>query len=40
MLFMNESLCTMESITNQGSDDDADHIAEATSQACYIFMVV
>ena len=33
MLFMNELLCTMESITNQGGEDDAGHIAEATSQA-------
>jgi hypothetical protein len=33
MLFMNELLSTMESITNQGGEDDACHIAEATSQA-------
>ena len=33
MLFMNELLSTMESITNQGGEDDAGHIAQATSQA-------
>ncbi len=33
MLFMNELLSTMERITNQGGEDDAGHIAEATSQA-------
>jgi len=33
MLFMNELLSTMENITNQGGEDDAGHIAEATSQA-------
>ena len=33
MLFMNELLSTMESIANQGGEDDAGHIAEATSQA-------
>ena len=33
MLFMNELLSTMEKITNQGGEDDAGHIAQATSQA-------
>ena len=33
MLFMNELLATMEKITNQGGEDDAGHIAEATSKA-------
>ena len=33
MLFMNELLSTMESIANQGGEDDAGHIAQATSQA-------
>ena len=33
MLFMNELLSTMEAITNQGGEDDAGHIAQATSQA-------
>lgn len=30
---MNELPSTMENITNQGGEDDAGHIAEATSQA-------
>lgn len=33
MLFMNELLATMENIANQGGEDDAGHIAEATGQA-------
>lgn len=33
MLSMKELLATMEAITNQGGEDDAGHIAEATSQA-------
>lgn len=33
MLLMKELLSTMESISNQGGEDDAGHIAEATSQA-------
>ena len=33
MLFMNELLSTMENIANQGGEDGAGHIAEATSQA-------
>lgn len=33
MLFMNELLSTIESITAQGGEDDAGHIAEAASQA-------
>ncbi len=33
MLFMNELMATMESIANQGGEDDAGHIAEAASQA-------
>ena len=33
MLSMKELLATMETITKQGGEDDAGHIAEATSQA-------
>ena len=33
MLSMKELLSTMETITNQGGEDDAGHIAEAASQA-------
>ena len=33
MLFMKELCATMENIANQGGEDDAGHIAEATSQA-------
>ena len=33
MLFMNELLATMENIANQGGEDDAGHIADATSKA-------
>lgn len=33
MLFMNDLLATMEKIANQGGEDDAGHIAEATSSA-------
>lgn len=33
MISMKELLATMEAITNQGGEDDAGHIAEATGQA-------
>lgn len=33
MISVKELLATMEAITNQGGEDDAGHIAEATSQA-------